>query len=251
MVIFAAVMMAQTPLEFGIVRDLVGGTPRVSVFSIKTRNIDGENTLQIAVRAGIQFDCTRHTMFTDSMTGTEVLVDGQICYTASIAKPTVEHFFTVIRENMAAHGSGGITRFQVDLITLDEMGWISATIPLSRADSLLEGRLTHLEFWAMTPVNEVEVGTGGFSVINASPLPALHGAPETAVFTEAAQYEKNHAWKSLLLPGWGQISSGTGIPIINILAETGGIALLFTDDYREAGIGVLALNHLISFSDLL
>ncbi len=251
MIILAVIMQAQTPLEFGIVRDLVGGTPRVSVFSIKTRNIDGENTLQIAARAGIQFDCTRHAMLTDSMTASDVLLEGQICYTASIIKPTIEHFFSVIRDNMSTHGGGGISQFRVDLITFDEMGWISVTIPLSRVDSLLEGKLTHLEFWAMTPVNEVEVGTSGFPVMNASPLPDLHGVPETTVFIEVAQQQKNHAWKSLFLPGWGQISSGNGTPIINILAEAGRVVLLFTDDYSEVGIGVLALNHLISFSDLL
>lgn len=250
-IILSTIVIAQTPLEFGIVRDLVGGTPRISVFSIKTRNIDGENTLQIAARAGIHFDCTRHSMITDSMTGTEVLIEGQICYSASIVKPTIERLLTVIKENMSSFGSGGITQLQVELITFDEMGWISVTTPLSRVDSLLDGSLTHLGFWSMTPVNEVEVGTGGFPVSNASPLPELHGAPETAVFAEAAQYEKNHAWKSLILPGWGQMSSGNGIPIINILAEIGGSALLFTDDYSEVGIGVLAINHLISFSDLL
>ena len=249
--VLATVILAQTPLEFGIVRDLVGGTPRVSVFSIKTRSVDGENTLQIAARAGITFDCTRHTMLTDSMSSTDVLIEGQICYTASIMKPTVEHFFTVIRGNMSTFGSGGITRLQVDLITFDEMGWISVMIPLSRVDSLLEGSLTHLEFWAMTPVREVEVGTGGFPVINDSPLPELHGAPIETLFTEVVEQEGNHAWKSLILPGWGQISSGRGLPIVNILAEIGGAALLFTDDYTEVGMGVLALNHLISFSDLL
>ncbi len=246
-----AFMMAQTPLEFAIVRDLVGGTPRVSVFSIKTRNVDGENTLQISARAGIQFDCTRHTMLIDSMTGTDVLVDGQICYSASIMKPAIEQFFTVIRNNMASLGSGGITQFQIELVTFDEMGWISVVIPLSRVDSLLAGSMTHLEFWAKTSVMEVEVGTGGFPVSNESPLPELHGAPVSAVLLELEQPERNHAWKSLVLPGWGQMSSSTGIPVINILAEIGGAALLFTEDYREVGIGILGINHLISFSDLL
>lgn len=250
MISLTVIMMAQTPLEFGIVRDLLEGTPRVSVFSIKTRNYDGENTLLIAARAGIQFDCSRHTMLIDSMTGTDVLVEGQICYSASIMKPAIEHLFTVIRENMAIHGGSGISQFQVELITFDEMGWISVIIPLSRVDSLLEGNLTHLEFWAITPVNEVEIGTGGFPVISASPLPELHSAPEATIFIEAAQHE-NHAWKSLIFPGWGQMSCSTGIPIINILAEIGGVALVFTDDYSDVGIGVLALNHLISFSDLL
>ena len=250
-IIFALSILAQTPLEFGIVRDLVGGTPRVSVFSIKTRSVDGVNTLQISARAGIQFDCTRHTMVTDTTTGAEVLVDGQICYTASIINPTIEHFFTVIRENMSSYGSGGITQFQVELITYDEMGWISVMIPLSRVDSLLDGSLTHLEFWAMTPVTEIEVGTGGFPVTNESPLPDLHGTPAASVVFEVVMEEGNHAWKSLLLPGWGQVSSGNGVPIVNILAEIGGVALLFTDEYSQVGIGVLSANHLISFFDLL
>lgn len=251
LIIVSTIIMAQTPLEFGIVRDLVGGTPRVSVFSIKTRSIDGENTLEISARAGIQFDFARHSMITDSMTDTQVLIEGQICYSASIMKPTIEHFFTVIRNNMISLGSGGITQFKIELITMDEMGWISVLIPLSRVDSLLEGNLTHLEFWAMTPVIEVEVGTGGFPVTNASPLPELHGAPSSSVLTEVAQQEKNNAWKSLILPGWGQLSSGNGLPIVNILAEIGGAALLFSEEYSDVGVGLLALNHLISFSDLL
>jgi hypothetical protein len=78
MAILAACMAAQTPLEFAIVQDLVGGTPPISVFSIKTRSIDGLNTLEIAARAGIQFNCTRHSMLTDSMTLSEVLIDGQV-----------------------------------------------------------------------------------------------------------------------------------------------------------------------------
>ena len=251
LIILSTVMLAQTPLEFGIVQDLVGGTPRISVFSIKTRNIDGENTLQIAARAGIQFDCTRHSMLIDSMTLTDVLVNGQINYCGSISKTTMEHFFTVIRQNMNSIGGGGITQFQVELITADEMGWISVAAPLSRVDSLLEGSMTHLEFWARTPVNEVEIGTGGFSVANESPLPDLHGTPDTRIQTEVFREDSNHAWKSLILPGWGQISSGSGIPVVNILAEIAGASLLFTDEYSEVGIGLLALNHLISFTDLL
>lgn len=248
--VICALAMAQTPLEFGIVRDLVGGTPRVSVFSIKTRSVDGETTLQIAARAGIQFDCTRHSMLTDSMTAAEVIMEGQISYSASIAKNTIEHFFAVIRDNMNSYGSGGITRFQVDLITADEMSWLSVTIPVARVDSLLDGSLSHLDFWSVTPVNEVEIGTGGTPVANESPLPELHGAPEIPVVVEVVQ-ESNQPWKSLILPGWGQLSSGNGAGLVNILVEAGGAALLFTDEYSEVGIGVLAVNHVISFSDLL
>ncbi len=153
--------VAQTPLEFGIVQDLVGGTPRVSVYSIKTVSEQGVRTLQIAARSGIQFNCTRHTMLADSLTGSEVMIRGQVSYSASIMTPLIEHFFSTIRENMAVHGSGGIEQFQVDLITADEMGWISVTVPLARVDSLLQGSLDHLSFWAMTPVREVEVGTLG------------------------------------------------------------------------------------------
>lgn len=111
--------------------------------------------------------------------------------------------------------------------------------------------LTHLEFWAKTPVNEVEVGTGGFPVVNASPLAALTVSHEVDSIIQLPVQQKNHAWKSLLLPGLGQISSGTGIPIVNILVEVAGVALMFTEDYSDVGIGVLAINHIISFSDLL
>jgi len=249
--VLAALSAAQTPLEFGIVQDLVGGTPRVSVFSIKTVAQDGFTTLQIAARAGIQINCTRHSMLTDSMTASEVLIEGQISYSASILIPVVEHFFSVIRSNMALHGAGGISRVQADFITPDEMGWISVTVPISRIDSLLSGRMNSMDFWAVTPVREVEVGTLGFPVSNASPLPELHGAPVVPETAREAMEESSCAWKSLVFPGWGQMCSGQGVPLVNILAEIGGAALVFTDDYREAGAGILVLNHLISFTDLL
>jgi hypothetical protein len=251
MAILAACMAAQTPLEFAIVQDLVGGTPPISVFSIKTRNIDGLNTLEIAARAGIQFNCTRHSMLTDSMTLSEVLIDGQVSYSASILKPVVEQFFSIIRENMNSQGSGGISQIKMDLITSDEMGWVSVMVPISRVDSLISGQISHLDFWAVTPVLEVEVGTMNCPVTNESPLPELHGVAGESFTGVFVPESRNQAWKSLILPGWGQMSTDTGLPLINILAEIGGIALLFTDDYSAAGIGVLSLNHLISFSDLL
>lgn len=249
--ILAVLALAQTPLEFGIVQDLVGGTPRISVFSIKTVSLDGAVTLQIAIRAGILMDCTRHSMLVDTMTASDVLIDGQINYSASLMIPVVEHFFTVIKRNMAEFGAGGISRIQADLITSDEMGWISVNVPLSRVDSLLAGEMSHIDFWAVTPLREVEVGTLGFPVANASPLPDLHGAPAVQGIVPVSEVHGNCAWKSLILPGWGQMCSGSGLPVVNILAEIGGAALLFTDDYREAGIGIISLNHLISFTDLL
>ncbi len=250
-VFLAASALAQTPLEFGIVQDLVGGTPRVSVYSIKTVSEDGITSLQIAARAGIQFNCTRHAMITDTMTSDRVLIDGQVCYSASIINSVVEQIFTVIRNRMGVHGSGGISSFQVDLITWDEMGWISVEVPLSRVDSLLDGSLTHLDFWAETPVREIEVGTLGFPVLNESPLPELHGAPDIPAEIQVAAEQSSCAWKSLILPGWGQMCSDEGLPLMNFLVEAGGIALIFTGDYREAGIGILSVNHLISFTDLL
>lgn len=249
-VLFIAVASAQTPLEFGIVQDLVGGAPRISVYSIKTVTEDNTTTLQIAARAGVNFNCTRHAMITDTMRSDQVIIDGQVCYSASILNPVVEQLFSVIRNRMGIHGSGGISSFQVDLITPDEMGWISVAVPLSRVDSLLEGSITHLDFWAVTPVREIEVGTLGFPVVNESPLPELHGAPAIPVQMEVVT-EAGCPWKSLILPGWGQMCSGEGIPLVNIMIEAGGAALLFTEDYREAGIGILSVNHLISFTDLL
>lgn len=242
---------AQTPLEFGIVQDLVGGTPRISIYSIKTTTGDGTTTLQIAARAGVQFTCTRHSLLTDTMAADQVMLNGQVCYSASIVNSVVEHLFSVIRNRMSIHGTGGITFFQVDLITSDEMGWISVSVPVSRVDDLLNNTISHTDFWAMTPVREIEVGTMGYPVLNESPLPELHGAPGLPVQMEAAVAETGSAWKSLVFPGWGQISSGEGLPLVNIIAEIGGAALLFTDDYRDAGIGILVVNHLISFTDLL
>jgi hypothetical protein len=245
------ILMGQTPLEFGIVRDLVGGTPRISVYSIKTVTEDGVRTLQVAARAGIEFDCTRHSMLTGAETVDRVLLEGQISYTASVITPVVERFFSVVRQNMNTHGAGGIAMIRVDLITLDEMGWLSAEVPVGRVDSLIRGDISHSDFWAVTPVREIEVGTNSFPVLNASPLPELHGAPVVPQVVQQAASAGGCAWKSLLLPGWGQMCSDSGLPIVNFLVEAGGIALLFTEDYREAGIGVLVVNHLVSFADLL
>jgi hypothetical protein len=56
-------------------------------------------------------------------------------------------------------------------------------------------------------------------------------------------------WKSLLLPGWGQLSSGRGVGWLNLAVEAGGIALLVSGE-DETGLAVLGVNHLISFIDL-
>ncbi|PIE53105.1 hypothetical protein CSA37_03120 [Candidatus Fermentibacteria bacterium] len=248
--ILAVAGAAQTPLEFGIVQDLVGGTPGISVFSIKTLSMDGVTTLQIAARAGISVTCTRHSLLADTATFSEVVLDGQVCYSASLDNMIIKHFFQSIRDNMDRHGSGGITAIQADFITGDEMGWISVSVPLSRMDSLLAGDISYGDFWAVTPVREVEVGTLGFPVVNMSPLPEIHAAPDLPEPVEVVVQE-NHAWKSLILPGWGQMSSGIGVPVVNILVEAAGAVLLFTEDYQEAGIGILAVNHIISFTDLL
>lgn len=247
----SAYALAQTPLEFGIVQDLVGGEPRISVYSIKTVSSQGETTMQLAARAGISFQCTRHSMLADTVTPEAVMIQGQVSYSASIYNDAVQRLFSVIRSRMRTHGSGGISRFQIDLITPDEMGWISVSVPLTRVDSLLDGSLDPMAFWAITPVREVEVGTLGFPVVNQSPLPEIHGAPLPPHTVQTVVQENNCAWKSLVFPGWGQACAGEGLPIVNILIEAGGVALLFTDDYMEAGIGILAANHLISFTDLL
>lgn len=250
--VIAALSAAQTPLEFGIVQDMVGGDPPISVYSIKTVNEDGSTVLQIAARAGVQFNCTRHSMLADTSYAGTVFIQGQVSYTASLMSPVIERFFSVIRNRMDIHGSGGISVLKVDLITPDEMGWLAVTVPLSRVDSLLQGSMTPIDFWSATPVREIEVGTMGHPVVNESPLPELHGSPAYPLeVIEETSGGENCAWKSLILPGWGQISCGEGLPAANIIAEIAGAVLLFTDDYTEAGIGILAVNHLVSFADLL
>lgn len=253
LVLVPALLLAQTPLEFGIVDDLIRGEPYISPLSIKVlpgAPLPGETTLRLSVRAGVVFSDEGAYYYMDSLPD-QVNLLGRLDYRGLITDDQVRRIFTVVRSNMRTHGSMGITRLEIDLVTPDDMGWLAFTTPVARVDSLLSGELSSFGFWDGAAVRQVQVGMAGFRVSNGFFDPTqVPEIPETVVVTEPYR-SGGHAWKSLILPGWGQLSSGTGLPLVNLLAEAGGIALLFTDDYVNVGAGILAVNHLVSFTDLL
>ncbi len=248
-----AVLYAQTPLEFGIVDDLIRGDPYISPLSIKLVSghpSAGNTTLRMAVRAGVTFSDEGCFVFVDSI-GENVNLLGRTDYRGIISNEEVFRLITVVRNRMRTHGSSGITHLEMDFVTPDDMGWLSVGTSLARGDSLLSGSLSPYDFWNGAHLRQVQVGMADFS-LRSGVFDATQ-VPETVAYQviQAPAGTGSHAWKSLVLPGWGQYSSGTGLPLINLLAEAGGIVLLLSDDYVKVGVGMLVLNHIISFTDLL
>lgn len=248
----AATLSAQTPLEFGIIDDLIRGEPYISPLSIKIEQGQpsiGNATIRLAVRAGVVFSDEGSFVFIDSLAD-EVNILGRADYRGLISDGVVRRLLTVVRSNMETHGSSGITYFGIDFVTPDDMGWLAIETPLARVDSLLNGQLSAFQFWNGVTISQIQVGMTGFPLqmgcFDATQIPEM---PDVPVYQPQAS-SRPHAWKSLVMPGWGQYSSGTGLPLVNILAEAGGIALVLSDDYVNVGVGVLVLNHLISFTDL-
>ena len=137
------------------------------------------------------------------------------------------------------------------LISHDDMSWVSIRCPIERTDSLIAGTISHMDFWNRTEVWELEIGTGGMAVTADAPtLIELYSPPVDTIPEPVFDHASAHAWKSLVLPGWGQLSSGRGIGWVNLLVEAGGVALILTE-YEEAGAAVLGVNHIISFVDVL
>lgn len=253
MLFLASALLAQTPLEFGIIDDLIRGEPYVSPLSIKVVQGSpsaGNATLRMALRAGVVFADEGSFIFVDSL-GDQVNLLGRTDYRGLVDNASITQIFTVVRSNMRVHGNSGVTHLAIDLVTPDDMGWVTMETDIARVDSLLGGTLSAYAFWNTARITQVQVGMAGFplnvGIFDATQIPDVP-LPQ---LVETRSSTGSHAWKSLLLPGWGQYSSGTGLPLINILAEVGGIALMLTDDYFNVGVGVLTLNHIISFTDLL
>lgn len=249
----SAVLLAQTPLEFGIIDDLIRGEPYISPLSIKVVQGSpsaGNATLRMALRAGVVFSDEGSFIFVDSLAD-QVNLLGRADYRGLVDNASITQIFTVVRSNMRVHGTSGVTHFAIDLVTPDDMGWVTIETDIARVDSLLGGLISPYTFWNRVEIAQVQVGMASFplsvGIFDATQVPDI--AVSQVVETSAPT--ASHAWKSLVLPGWGQYSSGTGLPLINILAEAGGIALILSDDYLNVGVGVLALNHIISFTDLL
>jgi hypothetical protein len=246
--------MAQTPFEFGVVQDLIQGEPYVSVISIKVSGgvpSSGCTMLEMAVRAGLIFEGESSSFMPDSLLPGGVRFTGQILYNGVVPESTIERIFSVIKTNLDKFPGTRVTHVSLVLISHDDMSWVSIRCPMERADSLLAGMIDHLDFWMRTDVWELEIGTGGMPVtadaptISAMYAPSMGTVPDVRIDNASA-----HAWKSLVLPGWGQLSSGRGIGWLNLLVEAGGVALILSD-HDEAGAAVLGVNHIISFADLL
>jgi len=246
--------MAQTPFEFGVVQDLIQGEPYVSVISIKISSgvpSTGCTMLEMAVRAGLVFEGESNSFMPDSLLPGGVRFTGQILYKGIVPASTIERIFSVIDTNLSRFPATRITHVALVLISHDDMSWVCIRCPMERADSLLSGTIDHLDFWMRTEVWELEVGTGGMPVTADAPtLIEMYAPSPDTLPAPRIDYASAHAWKSLVLPGWGQLSSGRGLGWLNLLVEVGGVALIFTE-HEEAGAAILGVNHIISFIDLL
>jgi hypothetical protein len=243
--------VAQTPFEFAVVEDLIEGSPFISVLRIKTVSglpVAGRTQLQLSTRAGL-FLTGESCIYPDSMGDGEVSFVGLTEYTASVPTATIERIFEVLTDCMGRFPHTGITDISLDVVSVDDMSWIAVDCSAERMDSLLDGSISHLEFWRTISLRELEVGTALFQTALRWP-----GAP--ADFTPVAEADHPvyatrvaEPWKSLILPGWGQLDAGVGAGWINLLVEAGGIALILSDE-SDMGMAVLGVNHLVSFIDL-
>ncbi len=253
LLIFASLNSAQTPFEFAVVQDLIQGEPFVSVLRIQiTRGVpeQGRNLLELTTRAGMTME-GEHSVYPDSLSVSNVEFSGLLEYSASVPMYTINRVFTVLEDCLDRFPGMRITDLALDVVGVDDMSWIGITCRISSVDSVLNGSLSQLDFWRSVELREFEVGTAGF--------PTLLRRPGTSAFylnedipdpaPELEVSDSVHPWKSLLLPGWGQIDSGRGFGWLNIAVEAGGIALLVSGE-KETGIAVLGVNHLISFIDL-
>jgi hypothetical protein len=250
LVLAAAAASAQTPFEFAVVKDLVQGSPHVSVISIEIQRGTpeaGSSTLRIAARTGLVISPTLHTIYPDT-TG---LFIGQTLFCMDVEEEPVERVLSVLSDECDAFPGMGITHLALDLVSYDDMSWLSIQCSMRTADSIAAGLLPFEYIWDRSEVSGLEIGTAGFVLDFTPPVsvtrPVLAAADtaSTRVSGSAGQ-----AWKSLVLPGWGQLASGEGTWWINILVEAGGVGLALSGHERE-GVAVLGANHILSFFDLL
>ncbi|NOQ21916.1 MAG: hypothetical protein GQ565_04610 [Candidatus Aegiribacteria sp.] len=245
---------AQTPFEFAVVQELVGGEPFISIIRIKLNSgvpESGRTQLELTTRAGMMMEGS-HAVYPDSSTSNHVVFSGIVEYKAQIPVFTINRIFSVIADCMNRFPGMGITDLALDVVDTSDLSWISIKCGITSIDSVLSGTLSHEVFWRNAELREFEVGTAGFPTQMRRPLiPQWSIAADIIpIDTEDADTERStQPWKSLLLPGWGQLSAGRGIGWLNILVEAGGIALLAAGE-DDTGIAVLGANHFISFIDL-
>ena len=253
-IVLVSLASAQTPFEFAVVQELVGGEPFISIIRIQINNgvpESGRTQLELTTRAGMMMEGS-HAVYPDSSTPNYVVFSGLVEYKAQIPVFTVNRIFSVISDCMDRFPGMGITDLALDVVDTNDLSWISIRCDIASIDSVLNGTLSHEFFWQNAQLREFEVGTACFPTEMRRPLVpqwSIQGdiipLDTEGVFAEPS----TQPWKSLLLPGWGQISAGRGIGWLNIIVEAGGIALIATGE-DETGIAVLGVNHFISFIDL-
>ena len=251
LLMLASFTFAQTPFEFAVVQDLIQGEPFVSVMRIQiNRGVpeSGRTQLELTSRAGMVLE-GEHSVYPDSLSVSNVEFSGLLEYSASIPLNTLNRIFAVINDCLDRFPGMGITDLALDVVGVDDMSWIGIRCRISTIDSVLNGSLSQLDLWRSAELREFEVGTAGFPTLLRRPgVPDYYSYEDTLNLVSVS--ETVHPWKSLLLPGWGQIDAGRGIGWLNIAVEAGGIALIVSGE-KETGIAVLGVNHLISFIDLL
>ncbi|MCD4848294.1 MAG: hypothetical protein K8R76_08895 [Candidatus Aegiribacteria sp.] len=254
LLILASLAVAQTPFEFAVVQDLIQGEPFVSVLRIQiTRGVPetGRTQLELTTRAGMTLE-GENSVYPDSLSAVNLEFSGLLEYSASIPLSTIDRVFSVIQDCLNRFPGMRITDLALDVVGVDDMSWIGIRCSISSIDSVLNGSLDQLDLWRSAELREFEVGTAGFPTLLRRPgIPDYYlneDVPDPAPVLDVS--DSVHPWKSLLLPGWGQIDSGRGFGWLNIAVEAGGIALLVSGE-KETGIAVLGVNHIISFIDLL
>lgn len=245
----AVLAAAQSPFEFAVVRDLIQGDPYIGVMRIEVSPDDpapGAKTLEIAARAGFDLRASSHTIFPDTV----AMFAGQTTFTLDTDASRLARLFRVICDQSRSFRAG-ITHLAVDLVSPDDMSWLSMRCTLTLADSMTSGLVALDEFWSRAEVTSLEIGTGCLPLEFEPPVPMAGRTPVTVEEREEPVSDSSrHAWKSLLLPGWGQAASGEGLWWVNLAVEAGGVFLILSDHENE-GFAVLGVNHLAGFADLL
>ena len=254
LLLLASLASAQTPFEFAVVQELVGGEPFISIIRIKLNPgvpESGRTQLELTTRAGMIME-GEHAVFPDSSTSDHVVFSGVVEYEAKIPIYTIDRVFSVLSDCMDRFPGMGITDLALDVVDTSDLSWIGIRCSITSMDSVLDGTMSHEAFWQNAALREFEVGTACFPTEMRRPLVPQWSITGDTLPVETAMgssLSPSQPWKSLILPGWGQISSGRGIGWLNIAVEAGGITLLATGE-DETGIAVLGVNHLISFIDL-
>ena len=246
---------AQTPFEFAVVRNLIQGDPFVSVVRIEVDySEDGRRVLELSIRGGLTPSPTNHLLsFPAPRTG-GLYWSGVTTYDLELPRTYITRVFDVLLDALAEFPATRIELFHLDILGIDELSWMSLRMPVSAIDSLLAGSLDESLFWLdRVEIGPVDVGTFDVPVV-VGPVDVSSFVPDEEpepVDTLPEPVERRgEAWKSLILPGWGQISEGRPAGWGSVLIEAAGIGLIVGEYYTEGGI-VLGVNHVVSFLSML